>query len=84
MLYLQSTSKGLINKQFKIVLENPFENFPLKNMEIDFEAKNIYASGKNILYRLSEKEDKLMITRQKGPESNCLQLQPDELSLLWG
>lgn len=67
LLYLSSSSEGKINKQFKIVLENPLENFPLKNMEIDLQAKFVYASGKNILYRLSMEEDMEIIKRKTGP-----------------
>lgn len=29
------------DEQFEIVLENPLENFPLRNMEIDPDGKNI-------------------------------------------
>uniref|UniRef100_A0A8W8LTQ5 Sema domain-containing protein n=1 Tax=Magallana gigas TaxID=29159 RepID=A0A8W8LTQ5_MAGGI len=49
-------------------------------MEIDLEAKVVYVSGKNILYRLSVQEDMQMIKRQTGPVVNCLpQLPPETL-----
>lgn len=50
--YLYSLPERQINEQFEIVLKNPLENFPLQNMEIDLEGKNIFVSGKNILYML--------------------------------
>lgn len=62
-----------INEQFEIVLENPLENFPLQNMEIDLEGKNIFVSGKNILYRLNVKKNMSIKARQTGPEINCLE-----------
>lgn len=80
LLYVSSSSEGKVNKQLEIVLENPLENFPLKNMEIDLDAKVFYVSGKNILYRLSMEKDMKMINRKTGPDANCLpQLSPEEL-----
>lgn len=47
--YFPSSSKGEINKQLEIVLENPKENSPLQNIEIDLEGKTIYVRVKNVL-----------------------------------
>lgn len=66
------------DEQFEIVLENPLENFPLRNMEIDPDGKNIFVSGKNILYRLKLRKDMSIQSRQTGPEANCLEPEHEE------
>lgn len=66
------------DEQFEIVLENPLENFPLRNMEIDPDGKNIFVSGKNILYRLKLRKNMSIQSRQTGPEANCLEPEHEE------
>lgn len=57
LLCYSSSSEEQLKKQFDILLENPLENFPLQNMEIDLKSESVYVSGKNILYRLGVEED---------------------------
>lgn len=72
LLCYSSSSEEQLKKQFDILLENPLENFPLQNMEIDLKSESVYVSGKNILYRLGVEEDMPLTARHTGPEANCL------------
>lgn len=75
-------TEGQISGKLETVFDNPIEKFPLFNIEIDNQTKNVFVSGKNILYRFSMDGTKLVkkVAEETGPDGNCLpQLPPEKL-----
>ena len=61
---------GQNNQPFEMLYENPSDNFPLQNIEFDYQTKNFFVSGKNVLYKFIN--DTLRETKKTGPEVRCL------------
>ncbi|XP_052678387.1 plexin-A2-like, partial [Crassostrea angulata] len=66
-------SEGQIVGKLETQFKNPLENFPLLNIEFDHQTRNVFVSGKNILYRFRMYGTKLIkkMTRNTGPVVDC-------------
>ena len=66
------------NQVIETVFENSVENFPLHNIEFEFQTKEFFVGGKNVLYKFKEGEQIPSLTEYTGPEQNCLEGLPQE------